>query len=142
MENTLARAKCKRPAICFPFSAARSLLPFHVTTLSNSSPARTSASSALKPSKARIDSTGSIRWHRPVPPKYRTSPEMVGASGIFLLSDAVSLASYFSENANKIAAHNSGDRLGLVPALLQARDDILARANILQTDRPSIELVE
>ena len=40
------------------------------------------------------------------------------------------LASYFSENANKITAHNPGDRLGLVPALLQALDDILALANI------------
>ena len=60
----------------------------------------------------------------------------------FFLSYAVSLASYFSKNANKIAAHNPVDRLGLVPALLQALDDILALANILQPDRPSVELIE
>jgi hypothetical protein len=67
---------------------------------------------------------------------------MVGASVFFLLSRFGSLASYFSENANKIAAHNPVDCFGLVPALLQALDDILALANILQPDRPSVELVE
>ena len=56
--NTFARPMCRRMATCLPRNADRSLLPRHVATLANSSPANTSASSNPKPSMACTGAAG------------------------------------------------------------------------------------
>ncbi len=56
--NTFARPMCRRMATCLPRKADKSLLPRHVATPANSSPASKSASSNPKPSMACTGAAG------------------------------------------------------------------------------------